>query len=124
VEDGRIIYFVQALKVADTNERVTSTSNRFPLFKEATLYFPNAFRPDGTNNSFKPVFSFFGGTNYLLQIYSRWGKLIFETNDPGRGWDGTSQNEPVEKGAYIYISTYRSVTGTTITQKGTVMLIR
>ena len=124
VEDGRIIYFVQALKVADSNERVTSTSNRFPLFKEATLYFPNAFRPDGTNNTFKPVFSFFGGTNYLLQIYSRWGKLIYETNDPVKGWDGTSQNEPVEKGAYIYISTYRSVTGTTVTQKGTVMLIR
>ena len=124
VEDGRIIYFVQALKVADSNERVTSTSNRFPLFKEATLYFPNAFRPDGTNNTFKPVFSFFGGTDYLLQIYSRWGKLIYETTDPGSGWDGTSQNEPVEKGAYIYVSSYRSVTGTTVTQKGTVMLIR
>ena len=124
VEDGRIIYFVQALKKADSSETVTSTSNRFPLFKEATLYFPNAFRPEGTNNTFKPVFSYFGGTSYLLQIYSRWGKLIFETNDPGTGWDGTVQNGPVEKGAYVYVSSYRTVNGTTVTQKGTVMVIR
>ncbi len=125
VEDGRIIYFVQALKKADSTEKITSTSNRFPLFKEATLYFPNAFRPDGTTNTtFKPVFSYFGGTEYLLQIYSRWGKLIYETSDPDKGWNGTSQNEPVEKGAYIYISSYQSVYGTPVTQKGTVVLIR
>ncbi len=124
VEDGRIIYFVQALKKADTGQQVTSTSNRFPLFKEATLYYPNAFRPDGQNNEFKPVFSFFGGTNYLLQIYSRWGKLIFESSDPQKGWDGTIQNQPANVGTYVYVSSYRSVSGNTVTQKGTVTLIR
>ncbi len=124
VEDGRIIYFVQALKKADTGQQVTSTSNRFPLFKEATLYYPNAFRPDGQNNEFKPVFSFFGGTNFLLQIYSRWGKLIFESSDPQKGWDGTIQNQPAGVGTYVYVSSYRSVSGNTVTQKGTVTLIR
>ncbi len=124
VEDGRIIYFVQALKKSDSTEHITSTSNRFPLFKEATLYYPNAFRPDGQNNEFKPVFSFFGGTNYLLQIYSRWGKVIFETSDPQKGWDGTIQNQPADVGTYVYVSSYRSVSGNTVTQKGTVTLIR
>lgn len=124
IEDGRIIYFVQAVKKIDTGQRVTSTSNRLPLFKEATLYYPNAFRPNGINNTFKPVFSYFGGSGYLLQIYSRWGKLIFETDNPSTGWDGTIDNNPAAHGAYVYISSYRSVNGNVVTQKGTVVLIR
>ncbi len=124
VEDGRIIYYVQALKKQDTGSRVTSTSNRFPLFKEATLYFPNAFRPDGLDKEFKPVFSFFGGSQYLLQIYSRWGKLLFESSDPQKGWDGTFNAQPAEAGTYVYVSSYRSVSGNTVTQKGTVTVIR
>jgi gliding motility-associated-like protein len=124
VADGRTIYFVQALKKPVAGERITSTSNRIPLYKAATLYFANAFRPDGVNNEFKPIFDFFGGLNYLFRIYDRWGKIIFETNDINKGWDGTFNNEPVEKGTYVYVITYRSVNGKNISHKGTVTLIR
>jgi gliding motility-associated-like protein len=76
------------------------------------------------NNEFKPIFDFFGGLNYLFRIYDRWGKIIFETNDINKGWDGTFNNEPVEKGTYVYVITYRSVNGKNISHKGTVTLIR
>ena len=124
IEDGRTIYFVRSLKKSTSGERITSSSNRTPLYKEATLYFPNAFRPEGKNNDFKPVFSFFGGNSYLFQIYNRWGKLIFETSNPLEGWKGTYNNEPVEQGAYVYVVSYHSVNGENKTFKGTVLLIQ
>ncbi len=124
VEDGRTIYFVQALKKTSNGERITSNSNRTPLYKEASLYFPNAFLPDGKNKEFKPVYSFFGGNTYLFQIYDRWGKLIFETQNISEGWDGNINSNPAEAGAYIYMVSYHSVNGNTVNHKGTVMLIR
>lgn len=48
------------------------------------LYIPNAFTPDGDglNDSFAPK----GTTaNWDLEIYSRWGELIFKDNKP---WSG------------------------------------
>ncbi len=124
VEDGRTIYFVQALKKTTTGEHITSNSNRTPLYKEATLFFANAFLPDGENKEFKPVYSFFGGNTYLFQIYDRWGKLIFESQNISEGWDGNINNKPAEAGAYIYVVSYHSVNGKSVTHKGTVMLIR
>jgi len=124
IEDGRTIYFVQGVKTSTTGEHVTSNSNRIPLYKEASIHFANAFRPVGQNSVYKPVFSFFGGNSYLFQIYNRWGKLIFETQNPDEGWDGTYQGKLVEQSSYIYVVSYQSVNGSEITKKGTVMLVR
>ncbi len=124
VEDGRTIYFIQGLKKSASGERITSTSNRIPLYKAATLYFANAFRPDGINNEYKPIFDFFGGSNYLFHIYNRWGKLVFETQDINQGWDGTTNNNPAQPGTYVYVVSYLSVNGEEVQHKGTVTLIR
>lgn len=29
-----------------------------------------------------------GLSDYSLQIFNRWGQLVFETNNPNVGWDG------------------------------------
>jgi gliding motility-associated-like protein len=57
------------------------------------LYVPNAFSPngDGVNDVFKPVVV--GANNYTLQVFDRWGNLIFETNDVNQGWDGDSATD-------------------------------
>lgn len=67
-----------------------------------TLYAPNSFTPnnDNLNDVFLPV-----GVqvfNYQLQIYNRWGKLVFESNDINLGWDGIGYNSDV----YFYNITY------------------
>jgi gliding motility-associated-like protein len=53
------------------------------------FWVPNTFTPnlDGTNDGFKVV-SFFPLPFFHLQIFDRWGALVFETTDPNRGWDG------------------------------------
>lgn len=58
-----------------------------------TFYIPNAFTPDGdgTNEIFKCY-----GLNieeFRMEIYDRWGELVFESNDIDYGWNGKLFNE-------------------------------
>ncbi len=123
--DGRFVYWIQAYeKDGNTyNYREESNSNRLNLFLESQMYFPNAFKPNGVNNVFKPVTRFFSGTNYTFQIYNRWGQLIFETSDPEAGWTGYYKDKIVEQGVYIYHLSYSDVYGKSVVFRGTVMLL-
>ena len=53
-----------------------------------TIYIPNAFTPnsDGLNDGFQAVGV--GIVEFKMQIFDRWGSLIFETNDINKSWDG------------------------------------
>lgn len=65
---------------------------------------PNSFTPnnDNLNDVFKPVLGDILPTKYLLQIFDRWGGIVFETNNPEQGWDGTHLGQPVARGIYSY----------------------
>jgi gliding motility-associated-like protein len=71
---------------------------------ENTIFVPNAFSPDSEppNHQFRP-YSKEPCTNYKLSLYDRWGALLFSTNDPDQGWDGTFRNKKCEAGVYIWI---------------------
>lgn len=72
---------------------------------ELTYFVPNTFTPDGDqfNQYFKPVMANgFEPASYRLEIYNRWGELIFTTNDLNVGWDGTYQNKQVKSGIYVW----------------------
>jgi gliding motility-associated-like protein len=67
-----------------------------------TLYVPNAFTPnrDGVNDTFRAF-----GTlikSFKMEIFDRWGQLIFETEELGRGWDGTFKGEKVMRDVYVW----------------------
>jgi len=86
---------------------VDSTSMTIPLQDGLIYYVPNTFTPDGdpSNHYFKPVFtSGFDPFNYSLQIYNRWGELIFESLNPNMGWDGSYglNGNQVPSGTYTY----------------------
>ena len=60
--------------------------------KEPFLYYiPNTFSPndDNLNEVFKPVLNGYDPSYYHFAVYDRWGILVFETNDPENGWNGT-----------------------------------
>lgn len=68
-------------------------------------YVPNAFTPDGNefNQLFKPVFtSGFDPDDYNFQVYNRWGEIVFESNDPVAGWDGTYLDKLSPEGIYAW----------------------
>ncbi len=68
------------------------------------VYLPNAFTPnsDGINEGFKPVFEE-QPLAYHLQIYSRWGELVFDSHDWKEHWDGGKWPQ----GIYNCVLTYR-----------------
>lgn len=70
-------------------------------------YIPNSFTPDGDMNNqvFNPVFtSGIDIYHYTMYIYNRWGEIIFESNDPNIGWDGSYgvEGKDAEVGVYTY----------------------
>ena len=90
------------------------------------VWVPNAFSPnaDGLND----VFKLQGSeqiTNFTMQIYNRWGNIIFETKNPLQGWAGLAKNKPQPIGTYIYkISFTNVVNNEVVVLNGTVTLIR
>lgn len=66
------------------------------------LHIPNAFSPNG--DQINDVFAVrgVGILEYQIRIYNRWGKLVFQSNDPSAIWDGTWQGRPAPEGVYAY----------------------
>ena len=90
-----------------------------------TLYVPNAFSPnnDGYNEVlYVRTFGLFEEINF--QLFNRWGKLVFQTNEATIGWDGVHNGVIQPMDAYVYYLTAKTVDGQIFTQKGDVTLIR
>jgi gliding motility-associated-like protein len=86
---------------------------------------PSAFTPnaDLVNDYFR-ITPFNKNRLLNFRIYDRWGKMVFQTNNSLKGWDGTFKNEPQGAGTYVYYLEMMGYSGKTIVQKGYVNLIR
>jgi gliding motility-associated-like protein len=57
---------------------------------------------------FTPIFtSGFDPANFKMDIYNRWGELIFETLDARKGWDGYLDFKQCPIGTYSYSIMYK-----------------
>lgn len=67
-----------------------------------SLYLPTAFTPngDGLNDTYTPVAS--DVETFHMNIYDRWGELVFTTNNISKQWDGTINTKPAQADVYIY----------------------
>jgi gliding motility-associated-like protein len=90
-------------------------------------YIPNAFTPndDGLNDKFKILgIPYEQITQFNLQIYDRWGQMIYTSNDIREGWDGTFNREKCPDGVYVWSIYYKDSNKKPVTNKGTITLIR
>jgi gliding motility-associated-like protein len=85
---------------------------------------PSGFSPnaDGLND----VFNLLGGIfiEFQMDIYNNWGKVIFSTNDPELGWDGTHNGIDQPLGVYVYMFKVKTEDGVEYSGHGDVTLIR
>ena len=74
-----------------------------------TFYIPNSFTPnqDGFNETWN-AFGI-GITEFHVQVFNRWGQLLFTSDDLSKGWDGTYSGSKVQQGVYIYKATVRDL---------------
>ncbi len=83
------------------NQRICVDIDSCSLFKLPNVFTPNS---DGVNDKFVPASSDY--VNKLeIQIFNRWGNLIYKTTDPQINWDGNDMNTKLEcpDGVYYYV---------------------
>jgi len=86
------------------NNHCTTDSTVFDLFvSESQLLVPNVFSPngDGVNDEFRVVYRSLA--EFHCWVYNRWGKLVYQWDDPAKGWDGMIGGRPAAAGAYYYV---------------------
>ncbi len=93
---------------------------------QETIFIPNVFAPEG--NTASNVFRIYATPSCILlrlQIYNRWGAMLFETNTPEEGWDGRFKGHYCEPGVYVWVlETAQSGTSIPEVLKGDVSIIR
>lgn len=116
--------FNYQIRVRSANGAFLSYSNVILFRREAALFMPDAFSPngDGINDTFKPNGTFYD--NFQLIIYNRWGQSLYQTTDTAIGWDGTLQGNRAPEGQYVYKVVITDSTGREFVKSGSVLLLR
>ncbi len=114
------------LAVRDNNQCVgTDTIKVFLKECLRGLHVPNTFTPngDGKNDIIKPVL---GGVpvKYRFILYNRYGQVVFETQDPQKGWDGRYNGLPQGNGVFVWLCSYQMLNELPKNEEGSVILVR
>ena len=99
---------------------VRSVSNTIKVPKKQLIYVPNAFSPDGDGINDLFYVKGNGLEHVTLEIYNRWGGMVFEAPHLSDRWDGTYRNQNCPMGTYVY----QLKLDDKIIYSGTVVLVR
>jgi gliding motility-associated-like protein len=101
------------------------------------IQYPNAFTPnthggnggsfrtdDYSNDVFFPYTAYEGVTGYDLQIFNRWGELIFESKNVLQGWDGYFKGKLCQQDVYVWKAKVEFFDGRLYSKTGSVTLLR
>ncbi len=111
------------LIVIDSNNCKSEISKS--IIYKVPYYIPNAFTPnnDGVNDVFR-IYGLYKYKSFSLNVYNRWGELLFNTNDSKIGWNGLFMGELVPTGNYLYTIEFENLEGSKTIENGTILLIR
>jgi gliding motility-associated-like protein len=79
-----------------------SYSNIIKVDIPLQIFVPNSFTPnnDGLNDTFNAKGLFI--ETYSMEIYSRWGELLYHTENLDEGWNGYYNGSLIPEGTYAY----------------------
>ncbi len=107
------------------NRKDSSYSNIVCLNADPIIYFPNAIQLNGYNNVFKPQGVFINEEESSIQIFNRWGELIYEASNLKGAWDGRGFNgEFVQEDVYVYKSIVKGQNGKVLNFDGTITVLK
>ncbi len=94
-------------------------------FLPINIYCPRVFTPnnDGTNDVLRPILVGITAFHYFT-VYNRWGNIVFTTQDPNQGWDGTFKGTPQPVETYLWIAEGIDENGRKIVARGMTSLVR
>jgi len=121
---GAVGTYLVLLQVVSPNNCEDTISKNVIVHPDISVHAPKAFSPNGDGlNDFFDVYGT-GLKEYLLQVYSRWGELMFESKNLEDKWDGKFNGELVPAGTYVYRINYKSMLDKDYTKRGTVTVMR
>jgi gliding motility-associated-like protein len=90
-----------------------------------SIFVPSGFTPnnDGLNDLIRPVLAGMKELRFF-RVYNRYGQLIFETKQVGRGWDGRVNGQLQATSSFVYDCEAVDYLDKPARQKGTFTLIR
>lgn len=124
--DGSFEYITYRVIVKDIAGCADSAFIKVHIFKtEPRVFVPTAFTPngDGKNDVFRPIAV---GIDKILyfRVFNRWGQLVFETTENGKGWDGKINGKEQATGVFVWLVKAVDYLGNDFFAKGTTTLIR
>ena len=118
--------YVVSLEVSDAQSVCVDTTQTFNVVIDNTfIKIPNAFSPGssiGVNDELRIAYTSI--TDFKATVVSRWGNVLFQWNDPSKGWDGRVAGKFVPTGAYLVEVEYRDSTGKNRTVSQMVNVLR
>ena len=60
---------------------------------------------------------------HFFRIYNRYGQLVFNTTNPGKGWDGTLNGKLQNLGTYVWMAEAVDYRGNLIQRNGTSIIM-
>lgn len=95
------------LVVTDTFGCADSLSRTIIVPGNCYIAVPTGFTPngDGLNDYLYPI-NAFKAQNLQFKIFNRYGKMVWETTDWTRKWDGKINGNPQGSGVYVWVLTY------------------
>jgi len=93
---------------------------------DSSIVLPNIFTPNGDNQNdiyyVKTDSECIRSMNF--QIYDRWGTMVFESSDPGIGWDGKYKGKELDAGVFMYWLKITDTIGNTTSKEGNLFLVK
>lgn len=116
--------FGYRIEARSSDGNFTSLSNLLNFRSEAILLVPDAFTPNGDayNERFEVKAYFI--KDFKMSVFSRWGEVIYHSEDIAEGWDGNVKTGKAPGGYYLYKIEATNATGQTVVKNGSFLLIR
>jgi gliding motility-associated-like protein len=117
--------YVVNLTVTNTQTTcVSSASQNVIIEPHFRMFIPSSFTPngDGLNDNFKVHIEYFN--SFEMNIYNRWGEIMFKCSDPEQLWNGKINNLDCQQGVYPYQINVITLNGETKKVTGTLTILR
>ena len=110
--------------ITSTNTFCTAKDSVIVDVSESALWIPNAFSPngDGLNDEFRVAYRSLA--SFECWVYNRWGRRVYYSNNPLKGWDGTIGGKPAAAAPYFYVIKAVGTDGKKYQRKGDINLLR
>jgi len=112
-EEQLTYYYIDDVRLVELPDTLSS---------ELTL--PNTFTPNGDNQNdvWRPIAN--NIASYALQVFNRYGALVYEQSGPEVEWNGEAPNGPASEGVYFMVLQAKGNEGKEYTERQTVHLFR